>query len=418
MATDTTIIDDLQARGLIELCNDLDGLRARVSQGPISAYCGYDPTADSLHVGSLLSVGTQRRFALHGHTSIVLVGGATGMIGDPSGKSSERNLLDDDVLDHNRFALHAQISRLIGDRSRVVMVDNRDWYTSMGALDFLRDVGKLVPLSDMLERTSVQSRLNSAAGMSFTEFSYQLLQAHDFSHLRAAHGCELQIGGTDQYGNILAGVDMIRRRGQGRAFGLVWPLLTKADGTKFGKSESGNIWLDPARTSPYAFHQFWFNSADADLRRLLVQFTTMAVEEVDGIVARHLRQPGRRLGQQVLADDLTDWVHGPEVRAAINRVQKVLFGDSPLDATSALLLERELPTVRLTRDELAGSTVEQLLARSGLMSSISEARRAVAANGASVGGRRVTPGELISTEDEWLLLARGRRHHALIRVVD
>src|SRR4051812_35987203 len=318
------LLDELKARGLYDECTDEAGLRAPLQEGPLRGYCGFYPTASGLHVGSLVGLSGLRPVGGFGHPPVAPVGGFTGMVGDPSGKSAERNLLTEDELEFNRAGLYEQMSRLL-DGAVPIMVDNRDWFLKVSALELLRDIGKLVSVNDMLNRTSVRTRLASESGLSYTEFSYQLLQAHDFAHLREELECELQVGGSDQYGNITAGTDMIRRRGLGRAFGLVWPLMTKADGTKFGKTEGGSVWLDPERTSPYAFHQFWLNSADADVRGLLATFTLMSIEEIDALVAEHQENPGRRLAQARLADDLTSWVHGVDATASANRARAALF---------------------------------------------------------------------------------------------
>jgi tyrosyl-tRNA synthetase len=389
-----------------------------LDSGPLRLYCGFDPTADSLHVGSLQGLAVLRLFAHRGHQPIALVGGATGMIGDPSGKSTERNLLGESELDRNRAALGAQISRLLATAGgmKPLMVDNRDWFATMSAIEFLRDVGKLVPVTTMLERSSVKLRLASEAGLSYTEFSYQLLQAHDFVHLRREFDCELQVGGSDQYGNITAGTDMIRRRGLGRGFGLVWPLMTKADGQKFGKTEEGNVWLDPARTGPYAFHQFWFNVADADVRGLLLKFTLRPVAEIDELMARHAAQPSARLAQRTLADDVTTWVHGADATASVNRASSALF-TAELGAEDVAMLDGAIPTLHLTRDELAATSLDQLVHRVGLSSSVSEARRLRQSGGISVDGQRVGDENGIdSPVNDWILLGRGRRYHGLVRL--
>jgi tyrosyl-tRNA synthetase len=409
-----TIIDELHARGLFDECTDEEALRTRLAEGSLRLYCGFDPTAPSLHVGHLLGLAVLRLFAHHGHRPIALVGGFTGMVGDPSGKSAERNLLGEEELDLNRAAIYAQISRLL-EGADPIMVDNRDWFMRVSALELLRDIGKLVSVNDLLIRTSVRTRLASETGLSFTEFSYQLLQAHDFVHLRDELDCELQVGGSDQYGNITAGTDMIRRRGLGRAYGLVWPLMTKADGTKFGKTEGGSVWLDPERTSPYAFHQFWLNSADADVGGLLARFTLMSAAEVEALVREHEEQPGRRVAQARLADELTTWVHGAEATASANRARAALFSGK-LEARDLDVLEGEIATLRLTPAEVAAATLPELLQRSGLVPSLSEGRRTVKSGGAYVSGERAGEDWKADPAARWLLLGRGRRRHALVRI--
>jgi tyrosyl-tRNA synthetase len=415
VANAPTVLDELHARGLFDECTDEEALSARLAEGPLRLYCGFDPTASSLHVGHLQGLAVLRLFARFGHRPIALVGGFTGMVGDPSGKSAERNLLGEEELDRNRAGLYEQMSRLL-EGSDPIMADNRDWWMEISALELLREIGKLVSVNDMLNRTSVRTRLASDAGLSYTEFSYQILQAYDFVHLRREQDCELQVGGSDQYGNITAGTDMIRRRGLGRAFGLVWPLMVKADGTKFGKTEGGSVWLDPERTSPYAFHQFWLNSADDDVRGLLLKFTLMSVDEVDALMAEHEENRGRRLPQARLADELTTWVHGPEATEAANRARAALFSGA-LEERDLDVLDGEIPTFRLTRAELAEKNTAGLLQATGLVSSYSEGRRTVESGGAYVNGERATE-ELTLGDATFLLLRRGRRNHALVRIDD
>ena len=280
------LIDDLQARGLVHDATDLDVLRARLAEGPIGVYVGFDPTADSLHVGHLLGQVTLQRFQPAGHRPYPLAGGATGMVGDPSGRSEERNLLDRDTLRANVEAIKGQLERILdfspARPNRATLVDNADWTEPLGVLEFLRDVGKHVTVNQMLAKESVRARMESATGISYTEFSYMLLQANDFRWLYEHEGVELQMGGSDQWGNITAGIDLIRRTLGRTAYGLTWPLLTKADGEKFGKTASGSVWLDPARTSPYQFRQFWVQTDDAQVEALLLQLTLLPVAEIDG----------------------------------------------------------------------------------------------------------------------------------------
>lgn len=415
VANSLTLLDELHARGLVEECTDEEALRARLAEGPLRLYCGFDPTAASLHVGHLQGLAVLRLFARFGHRPIALVGGFTGMVGDPSGKSAERNLLGEEELDRNRAGLYEQMSRLL-EGADPIMVDNREWWLQISALEMLREIGKLVSVNDMLNRTSVRTRLASDAGLSYTEFSYQILQAYDFVHLRGELECELQVGGSDQYGNITAGTDMIRRRGLGRAFGLVWPLMTKADGTKFGKTEGGSVWLDPERTTPYAFHQFWLNSADDDVRSLLLKFTELTVEDVDALMAEHESSRGKRIPQARLADELTSWVHGIDATAAANRARAALFSGT-LEERDLDVLDGEIPTFRLTRAELAEKNTAGLLQATGLVSSYSEGRRTVDSGGAYVNGERAEA-DLALGDATFLLLRRGRRNHALVRIED
>jgi tyrosyl-tRNA synthetase len=412
-----TILDELHARGLVHTCTNPETLQTRLRNGPITAYCGIDPTASSLHVGHLLSLQVMRLFRRRGHDVIGLVGGFTGMIGDPSGKSEERNLLDTNELDHNRAALTDQLTRLLTvDGRRPTIVDNRDWFESMPTVEFLRDIGKLVPVSDMLERDSVRTRL-AAGGLSFTEFSYQLLQAHDFVHLRSTMGCELQLGGSDQYGNITAGTDMIRRRKLGSAWGLVWPLLVMKDGRKFGKTSTGAVWLDSDRTSPFAFHQFWFNTPDDELAGLLAKFTTIPIVEIDALIERHRTNPAQREAQRVLADELTAWVHGRAAVVEAHRVASALFAGA-VDESGLRQAAGAVPTLTATRSEVEGLRLDQLAHRVGMFPSVSVARSTITSGGLYVAGERCTdPAARLDASTRSVVLRRGARSHGLV-VVD
>ncbi|MFZ0000314.1 MAG: tyrosine--tRNA ligase, partial [Trebonia sp.] len=301
------LLADLEARGLVQDSTDRDALRARINEGPVGLYYGCDPSADSLHVGNLIGLIVLRRFADAGHNAIALAGGATGMIGDPGGRSRERNLLDAATLARNNERIAGQIERI----SRVRLVDNLDWTGPVTLLDFLRDVGKHANVKQMISRESVKARLESENGISFTEFSYQLLQANDYWHLFTTHGVELQIGGSDQWGNLLAGVDLIRRADGGHVHAFTWPLVLRSDGKKFGKSEEGAVWLAADRTSPYQFFQYWMNVPDADVERFLLQLTLLPVEEAQAVAAAHLQAPNKRDGQRRLAREVTTLVHGP-----------------------------------------------------------------------------------------------------------
>src|SRR5690606_19010357 len=298
------LIDDLSARGLIHDSTDLEFLRSRLAEGPIGVYVGFDPTADSLHVGHLLGQLGLRRFQLAGHRPFPLAGGATGMVGDPSGKSEERNLLTRDELRHNVECIKAQLERILDFEPgpyQATLVDNADWTAGTSLLDFLRDVGKHITVNQMMAKESVKNRLASDVGISFTEFSYMLLQANDFRHLHAAHGVELQMGGSDQWGNITAGIDLIRKTAGAAAHGLTWPLLLKSDGTKFGKTAGGSVWLDPDKTSPYQFRQFWLQADDDAIADHLLRFSTRPLDEVRATIAEHAEAPHLRTGQRALA---------------------------------------------------------------------------------------------------------------------
>lgn len=423
------LLADLRARGVVNDCTSISGLSTAMASG-ISLYCGIDPTAPSLHVGSLLVFATLRRFRAAGHRPIVVVGGATGFIGDPSGRASERALLDHETLDSNKAAMRPQIERLLlsdGEAGGAenplpspLIVDNRDWTVGVGVLDFLRDVGKHFRVGEMLGRDSVRSRLGSEQGMSFTEFSYSLLQAFDFQILRAEQDCVLQVGGSDQWGNIVAGVDLIRRTIGLDAFGLTWPLLTKANGEKFGKSADSNVWLDPERTSVWTFWQFWMNQADDDVASLLRSLSARPLAEIEALLVDHAHDPGARVAQRALADEMTAWVHGLGALGPVHRSAGVLFGGTtPLDAEVVKLLTSEVPTVHVADDELGGMDVLQLLITAGAATSRSAATRLIEAGGASVNGQRVYDSGLdvrAFVRSGALLIQRGRRNHYLVVV--
>ena len=421
------VIDDLVARGLVHDHTDLDALRARLDESPTPTYCGFDPTADSLHIGNLQSIMLLRRFQDAGHPPIALVGGATGMIGDPSGRSDERQFLDADVLDANRAAIATQLGRFLDfdGRARAVVVDNRSWTEPVGVLEFLRDVGKHVTIGTMMAKDSVKSRLARESGISFTEFSYMLLQANDFHVLHEQRGCDLQVAGSDQWGNITAGIDLVRRRTGDVVHGLTAPLIVRADGTKFGKSEGENIWLDPARTSPYRLYQYFLNVGDSDVEPLLLRLTTVPVAECGAIAGAHAAAPERREGQRALARALTATVHGPEALEPIEEASAVLFGDHPITAAAPATLEllaAEVPSSEATRSEVLGADPLDLLAADGvaLAKSKGEARRypdGYSVNQVRLPERDGAPvGEHDLLHGRFLLLGRGKRNHHLITV--
>lgn len=421
-----TLIDDLQWRGLVADCTDLDGLRQRLAQGPVTVYCGFDPTGDSLHVGHLMGQLTLRRFQLAGHHPIALAGGATGMIGDPSGKSAERNLLSPEQLAHNVAAIGGQLTRLLdfdtpGNPAR--LVNNADWTAPLGYLEFLRDVGKHFPLTAMLAKESVRSRMAADAGISYTEFSYQLLQAHDFYHLRKELGCELQIGGSDQWGNITAGTDFVRRKLGVPVWGLTFPLITRADGSKFGKTESGAVWLDPQRTSPYRFHQFFLNTEDAQVIDYLKKFTFLERARIEELDAEQQANPGARPAQRALAEEVTRLVHGQAALDAAIRASAILFGGSLEDIDQAVFgdVVGEVPTFPVPRTQLAegGLALVDLLITADLCPSRGQARRDIDGGGIYLNNercadaaRQVTGQDLLF--GRYLLLRKGRKRYAVI----
>ena len=423
--TDASLLQDLKDRGLVQECTDESGLAARMAEGPITVYNGCDPTADSLHVGNLLGLLVLRRFQEAGHRPLALVGGATGMIGDPSGRSEERNLLDEATLAGNVAAIKAQISRIIdlsGGPTGGELVDNRDWTEAVSYLDFLREVGKHVTVGTMLARESVKNRMASEHGISYTEFSYMLIQANDFLHLEADHGCQLQVGGSDQLGNMIGGIDLIRRVRQKPAWALAWPLLTAADGTKLGKTTGARVWLDPAKTSPYQFFQHWMSTDDRQVDQFLKQFTLLPLVEIAEVVAAHEVEPGRRHAQRRLAEEATALVHGAGEAATAVRVSELLFGADPTLATAEQLaaVGREVPTLVIDRDELgAGVDLVDLLARDELLvASKGEARRAIAQGGVTVNGERAGEGRAVGQPDllhgRYVVVRKGKKAYGLL----
>jgi tyrosyl-tRNA synthetase len=406
------LLADLEARGLVQDSTDRDALRARIQAGPVGVYYGCDPSADSLHVGNLIGLLVLRRFADAGHHAIALAGGATGMIGDPGGKSKERNLLDGPTLTANTRRIADQLDRI----SRVSLVNNLDWTEPVTLLEFLRDVGKHASVNQMIARESVKARLESENGISFTEFSYQLLQANDYLHLSRKHDVEIQIGGSDQWGNLLAGVDLIRRADGRHVHAFTWPLMLRSDGKKFGKSEEGAVWLAADRVSPYQFFQYWMNVADADIERFLLQLTLLPVEECKAIAAAHAEAPHRRDGQRRLARETTTLVHGAGATAAAEEASAILFGGSPAGASEQALtfLATEVPTSPF----VTGVTLAAALSATPLASSLSDARRTIGQRAASVNGEVVTEDRPLTEADllygRWLVLRKGKRNYHLL----
>jgi tyrosyl-tRNA synthetase len=415
------LFDDLQWRGLLHDATDLDELRKLLDGGPVTFYVGFDPTAASLHVGSLLMVTTARRLQRAGHRPLLLVGGATGQIGDPK-ESAERVLNQPEVVAGWVERIREQLAPFVsyeGD-SAARLVNNLDWTGSMSVIEFLRDVGKHFPVNKMLGREVVRARLDS--GISYTEFSYQLLQAHDYFELHRREGCDLQFGGSDQWGNITAGVDYIRRRGAGPVHAFTTPLVTKADGTKFGKSETGTVWLDPVMTSPYAFYQFWINVPDADVGRYLRYFSFRPRPEIEELEKATAERPAARLAQRALAEELTTLVHGEEEARQAITASQALFGRGSLGELSAATLEAALSEAGLLRVvELA--PVVTLLKESGLCASLGDARRTIAEGGAYVNNERVSDVDAsVSAEHllhgRYLVLRRGKRTFAGVELAD
>ncbi|MFM7509199.1 MAG: tyrosine--tRNA ligase [Actinomycetota bacterium] len=426
---ETAVLADLRARGLVQDHTDWTALSDRLAVGPTALYCGFDPTADSLHVGNLQSIMLLRRFQLAGHPPMALVGGATGMIGDPGGRTTERTFLEPEVLDANREAIGVQLARFLdpdAGPASARLVDNREWTEPMGVLEFLRDVGKHVTVNTMLAKESVQGRIERESGISFTEFSYMLLQANDFLQLHMVHGVDLQVAGSDQWGNITAGVDLIRRRTGDHVHGLTAPLLVRADGSKFGKSEGDNIWLSAERTSPFAMYQYLLNVADDDVTDLLLRLTLVSPEDCVAVRSAHDVDPSQRIGQRRLAAEVTGLVHGVGVLPAVERAGEVLFGSRPItevDSATLALLAAELPSsARSLADVLEADAVD-LLADPvvGLAKSRSEVRRNMkghSINGVDLEQRSSLVGEADLLDGRYVLLGRGRKARHLVVVSD
>jgi tyrosyl-tRNA synthetase len=425
VAETQNIIPELDARTLVADVTDRDGLGALLASQNVPVYAGYDPTSPSLHVGNLVPTVMLARLQRAGHTPIIVVGGATGMIGDPSGHSDERNLLDEETLVKNRAGIRAQLETLLAPG--YVLVDNYDWFKGISFLGFLRDVGKYLSINYMMGKDSVKSRLEDRdAGISYTEFSYMLLQSWDFVHLSRAHGCRLQVGGSDQYGNITAGCELSRKLGGPQLYGLTAPLLLDSSGQKMGKTASGEkIWLDPARTSPYAFYQYWLNQTDDLAPRLFKKFSFRPLAEIDDVLAEHDRDRSKRLAQRECARDLTRWVHGDDGVRRAEVAASVLFGgglDGIGDADLAPLVS-DVGHVDVPAAELAvGVSLIDLLVRSELMPSRGEARRRIAAKSIYVNNVQVSDENAKLTDADrgtpsFILLRHGKKQYKLVRIV-
>jgi tyrosyl-tRNA synthetase len=420
-------LEELTWRGLVQ--QTTEGLADALSRARVTAYIGFDPTAASLHVGSLMTMMNLARLQRAGHTPIALVGGGTGLIGDPSGRSQERNLLTFEQVEANSRGIRAQLERVLdfGAVSNAArMANNIDWLRPIGFLDFLRDVGKHFTVNAMMAKESVKRRLGSEDGISFTEFSYQLLQAYDYLVLFDRFQCTLQMGGSDQWGNITAGCELIRRTRGARAHGLVWPLMTTASGTKFGKTESGTIWLDPALTSPFTFYQFWLNTDDADVVKYLKFFTWFDRETIEELAAAVVAAPARREAQRALARAVTTLVHGADEAGGAERSAAVLFGGSLADASAAEILAvfDEVPSFDLDRDTVSrGIGIVELLVRAGLAASKGEATRLIRQGGIYLNDRRVQDERSRVTleqalDGQLIILRKGQRERRVVRLVE
>ncbi len=422
-----TLLQELSARGMVEQITNEAGLEELLSKPGAAMYIGFDPTADSLHVGHLLPAVTLARFQRAGHRPIALVGGATGMIGDPSGRSAERNLISVEEVEANSEGIRRQLAHFVSfeGESPAIMVNNAEWTVGVSYLDWLRDVGKYFTVNYMLAKESVRRRLEDREhGISYTEFSYMLLQANDFLQLYDRHGCRIQGGGRDQWGNITAGADLVRRRRSTEVFGITFPLLTTSSGEKFGKSAGNAIWLDPEKTSPYQFYQYWIRSDDRDVERYLKVFTFLSLDEIGAVVAEHQQNPDRRTGQRKLAEELTRLVHGDQGVNTALRASEVLFGKE-IDGFSDRDLSdifADVPSFQLTRGELQqGLRMSEALVRAGAFKSRGEATRAIKGGGIYLNNRKVTDigktlGERDLASESMLVLRSGKKNYFLGRV--
>lgn len=421
------IIEELRWRGLIADQTDAEGLAKRLAEKPITLYAGFDPTADSLHVGHLVPLIALRRFQNAGHFPIAVAGGATGSIGDPSGKSAERSLLTKEMIQANVNAVRPQLGCLLDFNSQTNparLVDNADWTAQITFLDFLRDIGKHFTVNQMVAKESVRARMEDReVGISYTEFSYQLLQAFDFYHLNKEFGCELQIGGSDQWGNITAGIDLLRKKGGQYGFGVTLPLITKADGTKFGKTEGGAVWLDPKKTSPYQFFQFWMKTDDRDVIRYLKFFTFLPQDVIADLEAKHTANPGAREAHKALAKACTDLIHGEHATQEAIRASEILFGGSLAGLAESTFNEivGEVPTKEFPRDQVEGAGVSLLdvLVVSGLTPSKGQARKDVEGGGIYVNNERESNiTRLLVVNDllfgKHILLRKGKRNYVVM----
>ena len=431
MAT-KNFIEELEWRGMIHTI--MPGAKEQLEKEMTTAYLGIDPTADSLHIGHLVGVMILKHFQMCGHRPLALVGGATGMIGDPSGKSQERNLLDEATLRRNQEAIKRQLAKLLDFDSDAPnaarMVNNYDWMKDFSFLDFIRDIGKCITVNYMMAKDSVKKRFNGEGdGMSFTEFTYQLVQGYDFLHLYETMNCKIQLGGADQWGNITTGTELIRRTLGGEAFALTCPLITKADGGKFGKTESGNVWLDPRYTSPYKFYQFWLNVADDDAEKYIKIFTTLTRDEIESLIAEHRADPGRRVLQRRLAEEITTMVHSTDDLRAAQEASQILFSNNTADALhrldEATLLDvfDGVPQFEVDRADIeAGIRLADLLTdKAAVFPSKGEMRKLVQGGGVSVNKEKVTDPQAVASADmlladRYILVQKGKKNYYLLIV--
>lgn len=426
-------IEELQWRGMVQ--DVMPGTEEHLSEQMRSAYIGFDPTADSLHIGNLVPIMMLAFYQRCGHKPYALVGGATGMIGDPSGKSSERNLLDEKTLLHNQNAIKKQLSKFLDfdspTNNAAVLVNNYDWMKEFSFLEFIRDVGKHITVNYMMAKDSVKKRLTGEAteGMSFTEFTYQLVQGYDFLHLNQNHGCTLQMGGSDQWGNITTGTELIRRIANGKGYALTCPLITKSDGSKFGKSEGGNVWLDANRTSPYKFYQYWLNTTDEDAEKYIKIFTFLSQKEIEHLIEEHKKTPHLRLLQKRLSEEITAMVHSQEELDNAVKASAILFGNSTaddlksLDSKTFLDVFDGVPQAEIALSQIKSGIkiIDALSESSGFLPSNSEARRALKENSISLNKEKVTDSYIVTEKDlinnTFILLQRGKKSYFVLKAV-
>jgi tyrosyl-tRNA synthetase len=423
-------VTELKWRGLLH--DIMPGTEEQLAKEKTAAYIGFDPTADSLHIGSLVQIFILKHFQLCGHKPIALVGGATGMVGDPSGKSAERNLLDEETLNKNIAGVKSQLERYLDfgtDENSAEMVNNYDWMKDISLIDFVRDTGKHITVNYMMAKDSVKKRITGehTEGMSFTEFTYQLFQGYDFYHLYKEKNCLLQMGGSDQWGNITTGTELIRRKAKGKAYAITVPLVTKADGTKFGKTEGGNVWLDTNRTSPYKFYQYWLNSSDADAEKYIKIFTFLDQETIENLTAEHKEAPHLRLLQKKIGEQVTMLTHGKEAYDNAIKASTILFGKSTsddlksLDEQTFLDVFEGVPQASITKYQIEnGFEMVPAFAETGFLKSNGEARRALKENSISVNKTKVKEDFVITTSDliadKYVLLQRGKKSYFLLKV--
>jgi tyrosyl-tRNA synthetase len=425
------LIEELRWRGMLQ--DIMPGTEEQLQKEMTTAYVGFDPTADSLHIGSLVPILLLVHLQKAGHKPLALVGGATGMVGDPSFKAEERKMLDLDTLQHNQQCIKAQLEKFLDfDPSRpnaAEMVNNYDWFRDISFLEFIRDVGKHISVNYMMAKDSVKKRLEGDSGMSFTEFSYQLIQGYDFYHLYTAKNCKLQMGGSDQWGNIVTGTELVRRKAGGEAFAFTCPLVKKADGTKFGKTEQGNVWLDPKRTSPYLFYQFWLNTTDADAESYIRTFTFLDQATVEALIADHRQDPGQRLLQKRLAKEVTIFVHGEKEYDFAIQASELLFRNDTaailqsLTETQLLEIMDGVPQVNVARADLeAGKDIISFLADTNILPSKGEARKMLQNGGISINKNKVESqdfvvGPSLLLRDQYIFVQRGKRNYYLVKAV-